>query len=413
MTIHLDEWQKKVMETKGNICLCSGRQVGKSFVISRKACEYAIANRNKTIMVIASVERQAYLLLEKILQYLENNYKNLIKKGKNKPTKHKVALTNGSVIHCLPTGLTGYGIRGYTVDLLIADEAAFIPEEVWTAVTPMLAVTKGTIILLSTPHGTGSYFHRCFQPNSGFTKFNVSSEDCPRKDQDFLDREKARMSKLQYAQEYLGEFVDDLQQVFPDDLIKSSMKAKRQPPSEFRTYFIGVDVAGMGKDESTFEVIDRTNRDLLIHQENIVQKELLTTQTFRKILQLDDQYNFKRIYIDDGGIGFGVFSQLMEEESTRRKTEALNNSARPLDRDENNKKKILKNDLYMNLLSLMEKGKIHLLDDDNLFQSLKSIQFENTDDGRTKIFGKYTHIAEGLIRAAWCAKDKSLNIYRY
>ena len=367
-------------------------------------------------MVIASVERQAYLLLEKILGYLEINYKNSIKKGKGKPTKHKIQLKNGSVIYCLPTGLTGYGIRGYTVDLLIADEAAFIPEEVWTAVTPMLAVTKGTIILLSTPHGTGTYFHRAFQPDSGFTKFHVSSEECPRKDDDFLERERNRMSRLQYAQEYLGEFVDDLQQVFTDALIKSCMSDDTAQPnslSNHGNYYLGVDVAGMGKDESSFEVIQKNHRDRLIHIENKVTTKTLTTETFREILGLEDQYHFKRIYIDDGGIGFGVFSQLMEDESTRRKTEALNNSARPLDREDKQKKGILKNDLYMNLLNLMEKKKIVLRADDNLFQSLKSIQFEYTQDGKLKIFGKYSHICEGLIRAAWCSKDITLNIYRY
>jgi len=37
------------------------------------------------------------------------------------------------------------------------------------------------------------------------------------------------------------------------------------------------------------------------------------------------------------------------------------------------------------------------------------VQFEYADDKTLKIFGRYTHIAEGLIRAAFCSKDKSLN----
>jgi predicted AAA+ superfamily ATPase len=70
MMMELDEWQKKVLETEGNICLRSGRQVGKTTIISRKASEYAIKNKDKTILVIASVERQAYHLFEMILDYL-------------------------------------------------------------------------------------------------------------------------------------------------------------------------------------------------------------------------------------------------------------------------------------------------------------------------------------------------------
>ena len=158
----LDDWQKEVLDTEGNLCLRSGRQVGKSTVVGEKAGRYAVANPKKTVLVISSVERQAALLFEKIHSYIYNNHKRLIKKGKDRPTKHKIKLINGAVIYCLPTGLDGHGIRGYTVDLLIADEAAFIPEAVWTAVTPMLAVTKGKIILLSTPFGREGYFYRCF-----------------------------------------------------------------------------------------------------------------------------------------------------------------------------------------------------------------------------------------------------------
>ena len=163
MKLELDEWQKEVMQTEGNLVLRSGRQVGKSEVVSRKAAEFAVANNKKSIMVIASVERQSYLLFEKILSYLIDNYKKMIKTGKDRPTKHKVCLINGSVIHSLPTGMSGYGIRGFTINLLIADEAAFIPEDVWTAVTPMLAVTKGILWLLSTPFGKGVIFTGAFK----------------------------------------------------------------------------------------------------------------------------------------------------------------------------------------------------------------------------------------------------------
>ena len=200
----------------------------------------------------------------------------MIKKGAKRPTKSKIELTNGSKIHCLPAGLTGAGIRGYTIDLLIADEAAFIPEEVWVAVTPMLAVTKGDIWLLSTPHGKEGYYYRCFK-DPKFISFHVSSENCPRKDQVFLDSEKAWMTKAQYAQEYLGEFVDELRQVFPDKLIKECMTLdKRERILPNRRYYLGVDIARMGDDESTFEIIDRTNKDALEQVENIITKKTLT-----------------------------------------------------------------------------------------------------------------------------------------
>lgn len=412
MKLQLDEWQKKVVETTGNLVVRSGRQCGKSTAISIKAGQFAIQNPKKTILVIAAVERQAQLLFEKLLGYLMDGHAKEIKGGKDKPTKHKIKLKNGSVIHCLPTGLTGYGIRGYTVDLLIADEAAFIPDEVWTAVTPMLAVTKGTKILLSTPFGKRGYFYECFNdPN--YTSFHVSSEGCKRIPKEFLDHEKERMTKLQYAQEYLGEFLDELMQFFPTKLIKDICTGKRVGKKQEKSYFMGIDVARMGGDETTFEILDRTDRKNIKQVESIVKKDMLTTQTARMTVHLEKAWGFKKIYIDDGGLGVGVFDQLMEEETTRRKTEPINNARRSLDRDEKRKKKLMKEDLYSNLLRLMERGEIELLDEEDLKMSLMSIQYEYTDDGRLKIWGSYSHIAEGLIRAAWCAKDKSLNIYIY
>ena len=129
------------------------------------------------------------------------------------------------------------------------------------------------------------------------------------------------------------------------------------------------------------------------------------------ILHLEKLWNFKQIFIDDGGMGVGVFDQLLTEESTRRKTIAINNTNRPLDREEKKRKRTLKQDLYNNLLMLMERGRIRLLKDDEIFHSLKSMQYEYNEEGKIKIFGNDNHICEGLVRAAWAVKDKSLNIW--
>ena len=91
----LDLWQQEVLDTKGNICLRSGRQVGKSTIISIKAARFATENSNKTILIIASVERQAQLLFEKTLGYLGDNHRDMVKGGSQRPTKHIIQLTNG------------------------------------------------------------------------------------------------------------------------------------------------------------------------------------------------------------------------------------------------------------------------------------------------------------------------------
>ena len=419
--MELDEWQKNVLSVEGNLVLCSGRQVGKSTVIAIKAGESAVKHK-KTIMVIAHVERQALLLFEKILSHIYNNYKKEIKSGKDKPTKHTIKLKNGSIIHCLPTGDSGYGIRGYTIDELYADEAHFIKEDVWAAVTPMLATTGGTINLLSTPFGTEGYFYRCFTEKNNFTKIHVNTEEVADKREEpqrtymieFLADEKGRMTKLQYQQEYLGMFVGGIQRFFSDTIIDNACTQPSFSYTPVGDKFMGVDIARMGGDETVLISLDRKNRDRLYMFDITIPEGQLLTETTRLILMKDKAINHKKIYIDDGGMGVGVYDPLLEHEQTKRKIIAINNAKRSIDKLTDNRrvKALMKEDLYNNLRNLLENNQIKLFDMPELRQSLRSIQYEMLD-GKLKIYGNYSHITEALIRAAWCMKDKSLNIYYY
>ena len=410
MALILDPWQQEVLDTKGNICLRSGRQVGKSTVIGIKAAQYALDNTKKLVMLISKTERQAGLLFSKIMTSIHEIDKTQVKKGKDRPTKHKISLKNGSVIHCLPAGDTGYGIMGFTIDLLIADEAAFIPEEVWHSIIPAMAITRGDIWLLSTPFIKEGYYFNCFEdPN--FTAFHTSAEDCPRRDEAFLAHKKKTLTKAQYAQMYQGLFVDELRQFFTDELIKKICILKRRPTIlKDRDYYLGCDVARMDRDEFTFEILDRIG-DKLEHVENIQTLNVPIPESTRKIIALNEQYNFKKEYIDSGGMGITVCDLLREDDDNKRKVVEINNASRIYDRDEHTKR-IVKEELYNNLKRLMERGEIQLLDDDEVKASLKSIQAEHDKlTGKLTIWGSYSHITEGLIRAAHCVKDKSLNIY--
>jgi len=218
-----DRWQKEVLRTEGNITIRAGRQVGKSEVVSEKAMRFALDNPGTTTMILAATQRQSGLLFEKVrakLDLLDDIFLDA-------PTLTRIRLKNGSTIYSLPAGRTGYGIRGFTLDLLIVDEAAFVPESVWTAITPMIAVSKklkklGDLVMLSTPFGRGGFYYDSFT-DKDFTSFHVSSEDCKRIPKDFLKKEKQRMSKQEYAQEYLGEFTEAYNQFFPTQLIKDCM----------------------------------------------------------------------------------------------------------------------------------------------------------------------------------------------
>lgn len=412
MTLKLDPWQEEVMKCKGNMVLRSGRQVGKSTVIGLKAARYALQYSRKLIMVISRTERQAELLFSKILFNLNQIDRTMIMMGKNRPLKKRIKLRNQSVIHCLPAGDTGFGIMGFTIDLLIADEAAFIPEEVWNSVIPALAITRGSIWLLSTPFVKEGYYYECFNDPT-FTAFHTSSEDCPRKDQVFLDHKKETLTKSQYAQMYLGQFIDEARQFIPDELIKECCVLKRKQKIINHNYYYGCDVARKDRDEFVHGVGDKISRDLIEQVENITTKDVPIPENVRKIIELNNQWGFRLEYIDSGGMGITVCDLLREDPKNKNKVIEINNASRIYNEDEN-KRKIIKEELYNNLKSLMQNKKIKLLDDNEIKASLKSIQAEyNKKTGRLLIWGTYSHITESIIRWAWCMKDKTLNITEF
>jgi hypothetical protein len=65
-------------------------------------------------------------------------------------------LANGSRVVCLPG--REESIRSFSsVALLIIDEAACVPDDLYRSVRPMLAVSQGRLVCLSTPLGKRGY----------------------------------------------------------------------------------------------------------------------------------------------------------------------------------------------------------------------------------------------------------------
>jgi hypothetical protein len=340
----------------------------------------------------------------------------MIKGGIDKPTQHVIKLKNGSRIMCYAAGLTGLGLVGYTLTDLVVDEAASMNRQIFVLLSPTLSVTGGTMDLLSTPKGKQGYFYEC-SLRDDFRKFHVSAEDCPRHKKEFLEAEKKAMSALEYAQEYLAVFLDDLKRLFNDDWIAKVCTLKRPAKIDkgFKHY-LGCDIARMGGDQTTFEIIKKINKDKYEQVENITKTRQLITKTTDDVLDLEKLYKFRKIGIDDGGVGAPVLDILLRENATRSKIIGLNNAARTIDKDDKSHKRLMKEEMYLNLLSLGEHNQIKLLDDDELILSLKSVQYEYVvkegRDTKFRIFSNYGHIAEGLIRSAWlCVADKSLNIW--
>ncbi|KKN05382.1 hypothetical protein LCGC14_1087910 [marine sediment metagenome] len=298
----LDPWQEKYIETEGNCFLLCGRQSGKTAAASIKFGKRAATKKNRIIMMIAETEKQAYNLFFKTLMYLSAKYPKMIKQGKDKktgqkmsPTKHLIHLTNGSIIMCYAAGLEGSGLRTYTLTDLVIDEAAPMAREIFIATMPMLSVTGGTMDIMSTPRGAEGFFYDCSKDDD-FTHFYVSAEDCSRHDKKFLEKQKKRMSELEYAQEYLAKFLSDLKRLFSDKWVKDVVTLKRRETTiKNRKYYLGSDIGGMGEDESSYEVFDKISKTNIEQVENITSSKNHIQENVVKIDRLEAEY---KIWVD-------------------------------------------------------------------------------------------------------------------
>jgi len=423
----LDPWQKDYINTppEQDCFLLTGRQSGKTAAMAIKCVEMCVHHftKEQNILICSITEKQACRMLAKALIYARIKYPRLvIEKGSDKPTKHIIKFKTGAGIYSYAAGETGEGLRGDTIKKLMIDEGSRMSEEFFIATTPMLSVAKGSMDIASTPKGRYNkegeelFFYKCSK-DKHYKKFFVSAEDCPRHSKEFLKRQKENMTALHYAQEYLAEFLVDVLQFFNPELVKKLSIEKRQT-IEAGDNFIGCDVARKGIDKFTYEIFNRTGRRgnyKLKQTESIYTTNIPIPESTRKIISLNLQHNFKKEYIDSGGMGITVCDLLRENSNNKNKVVEINNASRRYDDEdgEERKKGILKQDLYENLKTLMEQGKVTFLDDDEVRASLNSIQYEYSSSGNLIIWGYDSHIVEGLTRGAWCTKDKSLKPYIY
>jgi len=177
------------------------------------------------VLILGPSERQAKELFTKVAQA----YRLL---GHPVPAdsdrKLGVQLTNGSRIEALPG--TEKTIRGFSgAALLVVDEASRVADELYYAVRPMLAVSGGRLLLLSTPYGKRGAFFEQWESGMGWERYEVPATDCPRIPASFLAEERATLPAFIYRQEYECSFEETEDQVFGFDLVNTAVTPEVTP----------------------------------------------------------------------------------------------------------------------------------------------------------------------------------------
>jgi len=206
-----DPWQRDVLHSSASrILMNASRQSGKSTITSVLAVHTAMYDPGALVLLLSPSLRQSQELFRKCL----DTYRAVDRPvPASAESALRLELENGSRIVSLP-GREG-AIRGYSaVRLLIVDEAARVEDSLYMSVRPMLAVSAGRLIGLSTPFGTRGWWYEAWRGGEAWERYEVPAAMCPRIPASFLAEERRNMGEWWYTQEYECTFMDAQSQVF-------------------------------------------------------------------------------------------------------------------------------------------------------------------------------------------------------
>ncbi len=445
----LDDWQKEIIaDEEHHILLAKGRRIGATHTFAIKAVEWLMTHPNDhpTSQIVCSsiTEDQAQLIISFAQDYAIKKYKQFIGEGKNRPSLNRLILVvnkNRRILLAKPVGSTGSSARGFEGQVLMVDEGSFQPDLFWNAAKPILATTGGRIWTWGTFNGREGYFWRNYEkaiikkdPEARFKVWEKNTEEVlverpisvswTEKQREglriHLQEERNDMSERAYAQEYLGVASLDKNQFYSNEWIEKVCTlnennfVSKEADGEF---FGGFDLARMGGDQFTAEILKKisSNPKNIIQCDHYTRKLLLTNDNQTLIGEFTRKWNCKQSGIDcgSGSLGVAVYDFLQLISDMRKRIIAMNNRAMSIN-SEKGKQRLFNEDMHDNMRAMGERGELHLFNRDDIKASLRSIQWDYVKDshGLTKIriSSRFGHICEGIMRAAYLANQKSLNL---
>jgi hypothetical protein len=292
-----DQWQKDVLRSSARqlLLLCS-RQAGKSTVAAALALGEVLGTKPALVLLLSPSQRQSAELFRKVMEVFQ---------ALGRPCKVtlesvlRLELANGSRILSLPGDEAT--IRGYSgVSLLVVDEAARVPDELYYAVRPMLAVSGGRMVALSTPFGKRGWFYQEWVSDRGWERVKVTAAECPRIPPAFLADERKAMGSGWYDQEYGCIFTAGGENpLYPSAWLDRAAEIAASLPSRSKGLAMGVDPAE-GGDKSAWVIVDKQGVvDLLSLQTPDTTKVVEMTRSLIRNYGIPHE----RVIFDRGGGG--------------------------------------------------------------------------------------------------------------
>jgi hypothetical protein len=327
---HLYPFQEKVLlqlQKNEYTIINKSRQLGISTLASAYSLWLMLFQKDKNVLCIATKQETAKNMVTKV----RFAYDALPKWMQIKTVEHNklsLRLANGSQIKAV--GATNDAGRSEAVSFLIIDEAAFIEgiDEIFASAQQTLA-TGGQCLALSTPYGTGNWFHKTYTKaqtrENKFVPISLPWTVHPERDQAWRDAQDEILGPRHAAQECDCDFSTSGDTVIEPEILSfyestfiSEPLEKRGPsgalwiwePADYsRSYMVIADVArGDGSDYSTFHILDVEEAKQVAEY-----KDQVPTKDFANILfAIATEYNDALLVVENANIGWSVLEHLIE-----------------------------------------------------------------------------------------------------
>ena len=222
-----DSWQRTLLRsTSDRVLMLITRQGGKSLTAAAIAVREALLRPPALVLLLSPTLRQSGELFRDKVKRLYNGLGWPVPAAQE--TQLTMELANGSRIVSLPG--EEETIRGYSgVRLLVVDEAARVPDALYYSIRPMLAVSRGRLVALSTPFGKRGWFFETWEGREPWERVKITADQCPRIGAGFLIREEQALGPRWYRQEYFCSFEETIDQVFSQADIQAALADEVRP----------------------------------------------------------------------------------------------------------------------------------------------------------------------------------------
>ncbi|MCS7126548.1 MAG: terminase large subunit [Aigarchaeota archaeon] len=408
--IKLYEWQKRWLDDDSRFrVMLKSRAVGGSFIIAIESIIWSLLKPSSITILLSYSHRQSMELFRKVKEQL-SRFKN--KKVKiedelysldavSKESRTEIIFKNLSRIICLPNNPDT--IRGYRADHVYVDEAAMFKNdlEIKAAVIPIIAGRSGRLSLISTPKGRRGWFYEGWMSNI-FSKHYVHYRDAPHLTSEDIEGLKKSMSHITWMQEMEMEFLDELNSLFPSELIISCLEDYPYSDSieggNWGPLYVGVDL-GRYRDSTVIVAVEKKSEE---NMKVVFVKEFSGVDMVYQreyISRLIEATSPIRLVIDKTGLGIPIYDFLTEKYVN---VEGLTLTSN------------MKEAVILNLYNYMKSGKLKIpVDCEVLIRQLHQFQRIQDKHGRIKYeasTGAHDDYVIALALAVYAATSPPSNI---